>query len=135
MGVVVRQTSPSASCLIDSLRPYSGSRLLAAMENNRIALYTRLLQFQYEAACHAGDADKLADAISAQRGEIEAQEADLETSKARHATDVLVLQRENQRLQQLLIERATQPRIGAMVKDLGQIAASQLRKARPRQRG
>jgi hypothetical protein len=103
------------------------------MENNRIALYTRLLQFQYEAACHAGDADELADAISAQRGEIEAQEADLETSKARHATEVQALQRENQRLQQLLIKRATQPRIGAMVKDLGQISASQFRKAPPRQ--
>ena len=135
MGVVVRQTSPSASRLIDSLRPYSGSRLLAAMENNRIALYTRLLQFQYEAARHAGDADKLADSISAQRREIEALEADLETSKARHAAEVQGLQRETQRLEQLPAERATQPRIGAMVKDLGHIAASQLRKARPRQRG
>jgi septal ring factor EnvC (AmiA/AmiB activator) len=71
------------------------------MENNRIALYTRLLQFQYEAARHAGDADKLADAISAQRREIEALEAELKTSKARHAAEVQALQRGNPRLKQL----------------------------------
>lgn len=78
MGVVVRQTSPSAAHLVESLQPYSRSTLLAAMENNRIALYTRVLQLQHEAAIHAENTDRLAELVSTQRREIDRLRAALD---------------------------------------------------------
>jgi hypothetical protein len=71
VGVLMRRNEQTAA-LLDAVRRYSGSRLLAAMENNRIALYTRVLQMQFEAAAYATEADRLAETIAAQRGEIEA---------------------------------------------------------------
>lgn len=85
MGVVVRETSHSAQLLRDRLKPYSSSRLLSAMENNRIALYTRVLQMQYEAAAHATDADELANLLAEQRSRLEALESQLE--RERHRAD------------------------------------------------
>jgi hypothetical protein len=70
VGVLVRGTDDTAD-LLEAIRRYSGSRLLAAMENNRIALYTRVLQMQYEAAAHAGEADRLVEQIAAHRIEFE----------------------------------------------------------------
>ena len=71
VGVLMRRTEETAE-LIEVVRRYSGSRLLAAMENNRIALYTRVLQMQFEAAAYATEADQLAETAAAQRMEIEA---------------------------------------------------------------
>lgn len=65
VGVLVRRTQETAE-LIDAIRRYSGSRLLAALENNRIALYTRVLQMQHEMVAHAADADRLAETIAGQ---------------------------------------------------------------------
>jgi hypothetical protein len=70
VGVLMRRTDDTAK-LIELVQWYSGSRLLATMENNRIALYTRVLQMQFEMAAHATDADRLAETIAAQRGEID----------------------------------------------------------------
>jgi hypothetical protein len=70
VGVLVRRSEETAA-LLDAVRAYSGSGLLAAMENNRIALYTRVLQMQYEAAAHAAEADRMAETIAAQHLEIQ----------------------------------------------------------------
>jgi hypothetical protein len=48
MGLIVPTAAGFASELIAELRPYFDSALLAAMENNRIALYTRLLEVESE---------------------------------------------------------------------------------------
>ncbi|GAA1024674.1 MULTISPECIES: class I SAM-dependent methyltransferase [Amycolatopsis] len=77
MGVLYRATPDADERLADALRPYSNSNLLATMENNRVALYTRVLQMQYEAAAQAGHADQLADTVSAQRREIDQLKAEL----------------------------------------------------------
>ena len=70
VGVLVRRTEETAELLAE-LRRFSGSRLLAALENNRLALYTRVLQMQYEAAAHADEADRLAETIAAQAATIQ----------------------------------------------------------------
>jgi hypothetical protein len=71
LGVSLRSGSPAAAELVAALRPYSGSALLAAMENNRIALYTRVLEQQFEAAARIEDSAALVETIAAQRKEIE----------------------------------------------------------------
>ncbi|GAA1959555.1 class I SAM-dependent methyltransferase [Amycolatopsis minnesotensis] len=63
LGIVLRPTSDDKQ-LLPLLERYQNSALLAAMEDNRIALYTRILQLQYEAARHAEHADALANTIS-----------------------------------------------------------------------
>ena len=70
VGVLMRRTEETAE-LLDVIRRYSGSRLLAAMENNRLALYTRILQMQYEAVAWADEADRLAETVAGQRRQID----------------------------------------------------------------
>lgn len=70
VGVMMRRTEETAE-LLDVIRRYSASPLLAAMENNRLALYTRILQMQHEAVAWAGDADRLAETIATQRRQID----------------------------------------------------------------
>lgn len=70
VGVLMRRTEATES-LLEAVRRYSGSRLLAALENNRIALYTRVLQMQFEAAGVAGNADQLAEVVNDQRRQID----------------------------------------------------------------
>ncbi|QWF83487.1 hypothetical protein HUW46_06928 [Amycolatopsis sp. CA-230715] len=48
LGVLYRHRSAADDRLARALAPYQNSRLLYAMENNRIALYTRLLRLQSE---------------------------------------------------------------------------------------
>lgn len=69
VGVLARRTEETAA-LFEEVRRYSRSSLLAAMENNRLALYTRVLQMQYEAVAHADDADRLAETIAGQLHQI-----------------------------------------------------------------
>jgi hypothetical protein len=69
LGVLVRSSEKSAR-LMDDLRRYTGSRLLEALEANRIALYTRVLQLQFEAAAHAVDADTMAETINRQAQQV-----------------------------------------------------------------
>jgi hypothetical protein len=69
LGVLVRG-SGSATPLMDELRRYTGSRLLETLEANRLALYTRVLQLQVEAAAHVVDADAMAETINRQQQQI-----------------------------------------------------------------
>lgn len=119
MGVMICQTSPDSAHLTESLRPYSESRLLATMENNRIALYTRVLQMQFDAAAHAQIADQLAEMISEQRQEIEGLRTELDSEAARHADQLNALRQENHRLAQLL-SRRLRPQLAAKITRLGQ---------------
>ncbi|MFD0809529.1 class I SAM-dependent methyltransferase [Amycolatopsis umgeniensis] len=77
MGILYRAETDPDEALQRALRPYTTSNLLAAMENNRIALYTRVLQMQFEAAAQADDRDRLADTVAAQRHEIDRLTAEL----------------------------------------------------------
>jgi hypothetical protein len=100
LGVLARTTSETAP-LFQAIRPYSDSKLLEAMENNRIALYTRVLQLQYEAAARADDADRLAESIVAQREETAAAVRSADHDRAR----IRDLHRENEQLRRLLEAR------------------------------
>ncbi|MEV5824901.1 class I SAM-dependent methyltransferase [Spirillospora sp. NPDC052242] len=71
LGVLARSGSPGAAEIFAALRPYTSSDLLAAMENNRIALYTRVLQLQYEAEARTEEATRMAETIAAQQQEID----------------------------------------------------------------
>lgn len=84
-GVLAGPGSPGRDEIFDALRPLTSSELLAAMENNRIALYTRVLQLQYEAAARRDDADRLAETAGAQQREIARLRAELERSAAENA--------------------------------------------------
>jgi hypothetical protein len=121
MGVAVRRDN--AATLVESLRPFAASRLLATMENNRIAMYTRILQMQYDAAAHATGTDALADTVSAQRREIERLETELRTSAVQHEGELRGRDAENLRLRQL----AETP--GALVKKIGREVASRVRRS------
>ena len=60
-----------------ALEPYNKSPLLAAMENNRIALYTRVLAMQYEMAQAADNRDELVRQLEQLRAEHHREIADL----------------------------------------------------------
>jgi len=66
----------------DDARSDTMSRALAALENNRIALYTRVLQLQYEAAAHARDSDRLAETVQTQAKQNATLQAALESERA-----------------------------------------------------
>ncbi|MGH3695664.1 MAG: class I SAM-dependent methyltransferase [Pseudonocardiaceae bacterium] len=123
MGVLIRETSSGAAELMHSLKPYGQSHLLAAMENNRIALYTRVLQLQYEAVPLADNADRLAEDKLTQRREIERLAAEL----ARATAEKQALHCENARLARLLQEHNTSRRIRTTLASLRRDAATYLR--------
>ena len=82
MGILLREKSDADAALLTALRPYTSSRLLAMLENNRIALYTRVLQYQYEAERSAENTDLMAEEISRQRAEIAQLNAELAEARA-----------------------------------------------------
>lgn len=123
LGIMVRDASPAAADLIRSLRPYSSSTLLATMENNRIALYTRVLQLQYEAAAHADDAAELTTLISQQKREIEVLKDDLETAQ-RQVEEAKSLRRGNLRLTQEPDHQRKQARLSPSLKRFAHRAAA-----------
>ncbi len=134
MGVLVRETSPAAADLMHSLNPYCQSHLLAAMENNRIALYTRVLQLQYEAVVHADNADRLAEDKLTQHRDIERLETELSAATAQHAAEKQHLHYENTRLAQLLHERRKALSIRTVLATLRQDVATYLQKLQIRSR-
>jgi uncharacterized coiled-coil protein SlyX len=71
MGVLLRRTVAGSAEIIKGVQPYCDSHLIATMENNRIALYTRVLQQQYDAAAQVSNIDRLAETVAEQRKEIE----------------------------------------------------------------
>jgi hypothetical protein len=121
MGVMLRTTTPAAERLIERLVPYTQSRLLSIMENNRIALYTRVLEMQAQLVAGAENTDQMAETIQRQRHE-------LEHMAGRHADEILALQQEIQRLRDML-NRRFRPRLAARIKRMGKIAEPHLRKA------
>jgi hypothetical protein len=100
MAVMLRGASKGADRIIAALRPYTTSNLLATMENNRIALYTKVLQLQYEAAAHADDAEQLAETINAQNHEINRLTCELDAAEKRRLADLAATRRDNDRLRQ-----------------------------------
>ncbi|WP_157430647.1 class I SAM-dependent methyltransferase [Actinomadura macra] len=70
-GVLARTGTPGTAEMFEALAPHTSSGLLATLENNRIALYTRVLQLQYEALARADDANRLVETITAQQQEID----------------------------------------------------------------
>jgi hypothetical protein len=134
MGVLIRETSSAAADLMHRLRPYCQSHLLAAMENNRIALYTRVLQLQYEAVAHADNADRLAEDRLTQRREIELLESELSAVTTAHIAEKQHLHHENARLAQLLDEKNSFLPIRAALATLRRHAVPYLRKLQLRSR-
>ncbi|HEU5471767.1 MAG TPA: class I SAM-dependent methyltransferase [Actinophytocola sp.] len=112
MGILVR-TTPEADRLLERLRPFTESRLLCILENNRIALYTKVLQMQFEAVAHADDADRLAETVARQRHELAA-------AATRQANQVLALQLEVDRLRGLL-GRRFRPRLAGALRRLARL--------------
>ncbi|MFL6144087.1 MAG: class I SAM-dependent methyltransferase [Labedaea sp.] len=127
MGIMVR-TCAEADPMLDRLAPFIDSRLLALMENNRIALYTRVLQMQYEAVAHGDHADQLAETITRQRHE-------LAHAAASHADEVRALRAEMDRrdgeLERLraVLSRRLRPRLSSSLTRMGRAAEPHVRKA------
>lgn len=100
MGLVLRGASEGADRIIAALRPYTVSTLLATMENNRIALYTKVLQMQYEAVAHADDAQQLAETINTQCHEINRLTLELAAAEKRRLADLTATRLDNDQLRQ-----------------------------------
>ncbi|SDP86773.1 Methyltransferase domain-containing protein [Actinopolyspora xinjiangensis] len=99
LGVLYRKDSQAFTAgLPAALEPYRDSRLLYAMENNRIALYTRVLQLQYEASAHADNTDRLAVSVSEQHDEIERLRAELADERESRNAESARLRSENEQL-------------------------------------
>jgi hypothetical protein len=119
MGVLVR-SAPATDALFAKLAPYTDSRLLSIMENNRIGLYTRVLEMQFEAVAHADDADRLAEDIAWHRREIE-------RLHTRHDQEMAALRGENERLRSLLNQRF-RPKVAAAVRRAARAAEPSVRR-------
>jgi len=82
LGVLFRTGDARSYAMSRALAVYTKSDLLAALENNRIALYTHVLQLQYEAAAHARDSDRLAELVQSQAKQNATLQAALESERA-----------------------------------------------------
>ncbi|PXW35806.1 UNVERIFIED_CONTAM: methyltransferase family protein [Williamsia faeni] len=89
LGIIYPTGDPDrVDRLRSALEPYSDSPLLAAMENNRIALYTRVLAMQYEMAAAAVNRDELVHQLDRQRDEHHREIAELQR---RHHNEMAAL--------------------------------------------
>lgn len=88
LGLLVRTDTASDIRLLAALRPYTHSDLLAAMENNRIALYTRVLSMQAEMAAHAQEADRLVLDLAARKAENDELRRENEALSERNAREI-----------------------------------------------
>ncbi|TDB84779.1 class I SAM-dependent methyltransferase [Actinomadura sp. KC216] len=130
-GLLMKASAPGAEAIFEALRPLTSSALLAALENNRIALYTRVLQLQYEAAARTDDADRLAEIATAQQREIAALRSELDRAKAEHAA----ARRDLQRVRDASAPPPPPgPELGEAVSHLGRALSAHLRRnpGRPR---
>jgi len=82
LGIMFRTGDARSDTMSRALAVYTESNLLAALENNRIALYTQVLQLQYEAAARARDSDQLAETVQFQAQHIATLQAALESERA-----------------------------------------------------
>lgn len=128
MGVMARKASPGAEEAFAGLRPHTSSKLLAMLENNRIALYTHVLRMQYEAVAAGENADRMAETISEQRLELERLRGEL----AKRDDQIESLCQQNEHLERVLRDPLSvqQPNMGIVLHQLGRVAAAQLRKAK-----
>jgi hypothetical protein len=124
MGVVARKGSTGTEALMAALAPYTSSKLLSTLENNRIALYTRVLQMQYEMVGYADDHDRLAETINGQRHEIDRLRAELDETHGQAAA----LRQENERLRAALPPPDANG-VGQALTQLGRVAVAQVRKS------
>jgi hypothetical protein len=127
-GVMVRKGAPGAGEIFEALRPYTSSELIASMENNRIALYTRILQLQYEAEARADDANGLAETITAQQRELAELRSELKRAQAENAAR----RQEVQGMRAELTRSAAPPEpdqeLGAAVSQLGRVLSARIRR-------
>ncbi|MFP3962598.1 class I SAM-dependent methyltransferase [Actinomadura fulvescens] len=130
-GLLMRESTPGATEIFEALRPYSGSKLLAAMENNRLALYTHVLQLQYEAEAVTDDADRLADTIASQRQEIERLRTELQRANAEIAARRDAQQRLRDELTRATAVQTTgeERELGAALSQLGRAINARIRKS------
>ncbi|GGM74822.1 hypothetical protein GCM10012275_51890 [Longimycelium tulufanense] len=113
MGVAFRRDQVFAGSLRRALAPYTNTRLLAAMENNRIALYTRVLQMQYDAERQTDEINRLVAENSELRQQIERNKTAADPQIARLSAELRVLRQENQRLARAVANRPfTRPSFG-----------------------
>ncbi|KAB2348072.1 class I SAM-dependent methyltransferase [Actinomadura rudentiformis] len=129
-GVLMKADSPGAPEIFDALRPYTTSKLLAAMENNRLALYTRVLQLQYESAARTDESEQLTDTITTQQREIER----LRTELAQANAEIVGRRNEAQALRDELARALAPPsdegqEVGAALSQLGRAINARIRKS------
>lgn len=127
LGLLLRTNSAHDTRLLGALRPYTHSRLLAAMENNRIALYTRVLAMQAEMAAHAQEADRLVLTTAELRAEIDELRRENEALRNHHAREVDGLRRRSEGLARALED---QRRLGPVLRNLAGASGELLRRAR-----
>jgi hypothetical protein len=127
-GVLTRTGAPGADEIFDALRPYTSSHLLAAMENNRIALYTHILQLQYEAEARTADANRLTETVAAQQREIAQLRSDLDRSRAENATRRQEAQGLRDELGRSAARPAPDPELGEAVSHLGRALSARFRR-------
>jgi hypothetical protein len=129
-GVLARDSAPGTAEIFEALRPYTSSALLAAMENNRIALYTRGLQLQYEAQAHADDANTMAETIADQQRELERLRGELDRSRTEIATRHRELEVLRDELARLSAPRpAPAPELGPAVTQLSRAISARVRRS------
>lgn len=124
VGILTRANAPGTEEIIEALRPLISSRLLAALENNRIALYTRVLQLQYEAMARKDDTGRLAEIVNSQQREIARLRSELDRSRSENAAT----RQEVERLRAGPAPRPVRdPELGEAVSHLGRALSARIR--------
>ncbi|SFS84364.1 class I SAM-dependent methyltransferase [Saccharopolyspora flava] len=96
LGVILREDTDQD--LVEALRPFTGSALLAALENNRIALYTRVLALQHEAVAHAEEADRQVRLLAERHTEVERLHRRCDELSDRYEQELAALRERNAEL-------------------------------------
>ncbi|WP_329095732.1 class I SAM-dependent methyltransferase [Actinomadura citrea] len=130
-GVLARTSAPGTDTLFEALRPYTSSHLLAALENNRIALYTRVLQLQYEATARTEDATRLTETVNAQQYEIVRLTSELDRSRSELAARRREAQAHSEDPGRAVTRAAPDPELGEAMSHLGRALSARLRRTPP----
>lgn len=117
LGVILRDDSELDRRLSEALVPYTRSALLSAMENNRIALYTRVLAMQAEAVAHADEADRLVRELHDRQTEVDELRDRCDELRRWRAEELEASQRRNEELARQL----EQERVPKAVRELVRI--------------
>lgn len=134
-GVLARTGALGTDAVFEALRPYTSSHLLAALENNRIALYTRVLQLQYEALARTDDATRLTETITAQQRELARLKSDLDRTTtelaARRSEAQAQAQAHREDADRAVARAAPDPELGEAMSHLGRALSARLRRTPP----